>query len=249
LKASFTLVFLPASASSRWFGIVMTVSTTRWSSSSPRSADRQRAALACDLRHDRRGARAGAAAEARRHEHHVGAREELAQPLAHLERGRPALVGVGAAAEAAGHLAAELELERRVIVAERLGVRVGGDELDALEARDDHVVQRVAAASPDADDLDDGLMRGSSIELEEVVAELLLAGPVAPVFAVPVVIGRTIGRTPGHCSPPQKRERADSYRRSLFLLSPLWARSANFSRSAVPSRSTRTGRTSRASAA
>ena len=41
-KASFILVFFPATASRRWLGIVMSVSTTRCSSSSPRSAWRWR---------------------------------------------------------------------------------------------------------------------------------------------------------------------------------------------------------------
>ena len=41
--------------------------------------------------------------------------------------------------------------------AERLRIGVGDDEVDADEARDDHVVDRVAAGAADAADHDAGL--------------------------------------------------------------------------------------------
>ena len=62
--------------------------------------------------------------------------KQLAQPVAHLERRGAPLVGVRAAAEPARDLRAELDLGRRQVVLERLGVGVGGDELDARAARD-----------------------------------------------------------------------------------------------------------------
>ena len=43
-----------------------------------------------------------------------------------------------------------------LVVAERLSVRVRGDELDAAETRRDHGVECVTAATTDADDLDRG---------------------------------------------------------------------------------------------
>ena len=70
--------------------------------------------------------------------------------------GLPADLGVGAGAEAAGELAADVELDVGVAHQQRLGVGVDRDELDALEADLDHPVDGVDAASADADDLDDG---------------------------------------------------------------------------------------------
>ena len=107
--------------SSRSFGIVMIVSTQSRSASRPRSAcscrflpfelerlghdgDGERAELAREARDDRRRARAGAAAQAGRHEDHVGAVERLDDLLGVLERRRPADVRVGAGAEPLGQL-------------------------------------------------------------------------------------------------------------------------------------------------
>ena len=65
-------------------------------------------------------------------------------------------LGVGAGAEPAGELTADVELD--VGVAHEQGLRVGvdRDELDALEADLDHPVDGVDTAAADADDLDDG---------------------------------------------------------------------------------------------
>ncbi len=70
--------------------------------------------------------------------------------------GLAADLGVGAGAEAAGELAADVELHVGVAHEQRLRVGVDGDELDALEADFDHAVDGVDAAAADADDLDDG---------------------------------------------------------------------------------------------
>ena len=69
--------------------------------------------------------------------------------------GLAADLGVGAGAEAAGELAADVELDVGVAHQQRLRVGVDGDELDALEADLDHPVDGVDAAAADADDLDD----------------------------------------------------------------------------------------------
>ena len=97
--------------------------------------DRQRAKLGGEAGDDRRSARAGAAAQARRHEHHVGAIQRLNQLVGVLERRLAADVGIGAGAEPLRQLRADLDLHRRRVVLQRLQVRVGDDELDALEAR------------------------------------------------------------------------------------------------------------------
>ena len=65
-------------------------------------------------------------------------------------------VGVGAGAETAGELAADVELDVGVAHQEGLGVGVDRDELDALEPDLDHPVDGVDSTATDADDLDDG---------------------------------------------------------------------------------------------
>src|SRR3546814_17454369 len=63
-------------------------------------------------------------------------------------------LGVGSGAEAAGELAADVELHVGVAHEQRLRVGVDGDELDALQACVDHAVDGVDAAAADPDDLD-----------------------------------------------------------------------------------------------
>ena len=108
-----------------------------------------------DLGDDRGGTGAGAAALAGGDEHHVGALEHLFDLVAVLLGGLLADLGVGAGAQAAGELAADVELDVGVAHQQRLGVGVDGDELDALQPGVDHAVDGVDAATADADDLDD----------------------------------------------------------------------------------------------
>ena len=118
--------------------------------------DGQRAQGARDPGDDRRAAGAGATALARGHEDHVGALEHLLDLLRVVLGGLAADVRVGAGAEAAGELAADVELDVGVAHEERLRVGVDGDELDALEADLDHPVHGVDATATDPDDLDHG---------------------------------------------------------------------------------------------
>src|SRR5262249_13890087 len=69
--------------------------------------------------------------------------------------GLAADLGIGAGAEAARHLGADVDLGVGVRHEERLGVGVDGDELHAAQAGVDHAVDGVGAAAADADDLDD----------------------------------------------------------------------------------------------
>ena len=118
-------------------------------------ADGERAELAAELGEDRRGAGAGAAALARGDEDHVGALQRLLQLVpALLRRGVPD-GGIGAGAEAARRLRADVDLHVGVAHHQRLRVGVDRDELDAGEAGVDHPVDGVRAAAADADDLDD----------------------------------------------------------------------------------------------
>ena len=95
--------------------------------------DRERAELAREAGDDGRRAGAGAAAEAGRDEHHVGAVERLDQLFGVFERRLAADVRIGAGAEPLGQLGADLQLDRRLIEVQRLQIGVGDDELDAVE--------------------------------------------------------------------------------------------------------------------
>ena len=109
--------------------------------------DGKRSHLAGKRGDDRSGSGAGAAAETGGDEDHVRAFEGFDDLLGVFERGATADVRVGSRAEAAGELDAELELDGGVRCLERLDVGVGGDELDALDARGDHAIDRVVAAT------------------------------------------------------------------------------------------------------
>ena len=130
-------------------------------------ADREGADFARDLGDDRSGPGSGSTAHPRGHEDHVGAFEQLAQPVAGFERRGATAIRIGAAAEAARDLRAELDLAHRFVVGQRLGIGIGGDELDASEARLDHGVECVAAAPTDTDHLDDGFLMRGTLELEQ----------------------------------------------------------------------------------
>src|SRR5439155_7038668 len=73
-----------------------------------------------------------------------------------LLRGPCSHLGVGAGAEAPRCLPADVELDVGLGHQENLGVRVHGDEFDALETGFDHPVDGVHAAAPNAHHLDNG---------------------------------------------------------------------------------------------
>ena len=167
-------------------------------------ADRQRADLLGDLRDDRRATGAGAAALARGDEHHVGALQHLFDLLAVLFGGLATDLGIGAGAESARELAADVELHVGVGQQQRLRVGVDRDELDALQPGVDHAVDRVAATAADADDLDhrEVVLRSAEHGLPSrlpvsvlPVRMLLLASMLPPgVDLVDVLAGRTPNR-------------------------------------------------------
>ena len=120
-------------------------------------ADGQRADLVLgDLRDDRRGARAGAAALAGRDEHHVRALQRLLDLVTALVGRAVPGVRIRAGSEPARELRADLQLDVGVAHLQRLRIGVDRDELDALQAGVDHPVDGVRAASTHADDLDHG---------------------------------------------------------------------------------------------
>ena len=95
------------------------------------------------------GAGAGTAAFAGRDEHHVGAFQRLFDLGAVLFGGQAADLGIAARPETTGQLTSDVELEVRVAHEQRLGVGVGGNELDSPQPSLDHAVDGVdATATP-----------------------------------------------------------------------------------------------------
>ena len=126
---------------------------------------------------------AGAAALARGDEHHVGALQHLFDLVAVLLGGLAADLGIGAGAEAAGELAADVELHVGVAQQQRLRVGVHRDELDALQAGVDHPVDGVAAAAADADDLDhrEVVLRLAQHRVRPLLVPVDPTAPIVPV--------------------------------------------------------------------
>jgi hypothetical protein len=84
----------------------------------------------------------------------VRARELVADLVDHLFRGGAAHFGLRAGTEPLRHLQAHLDDAVAFRRGESLSVRVGADELDAVESRDDHVVDGVAAGAADPEHRD-----------------------------------------------------------------------------------------------
>ena len=100
--------------------------------------DRQDPELLGDLGHDRRRAGARAAAHAAGDEQHVAALDHLVDPVAVFHRRLTADLRVGAGAETLGDIAADLERRLHQRALERLRIRVGADEVHALDPGLDH---------------------------------------------------------------------------------------------------------------
>ena len=114
-------------------------------------ADGQSSHLARDAGHHGRRARAGAAARARRDEHHVGALQQALQVVVVLDCGLAPEIRVRAGAEAASGVGADVDDLVRARLLERLDVRVDGDEVDSLHLRLDHAVYGVDARTAHSD--------------------------------------------------------------------------------------------------
>ena len=122
-------------------------------------ADGQRADLAGEAGDHRGGAAAGAAAGAGGDEDHVGALQQALDLVLLLEGGAVADLGVGAGAEAARLLVADVDGDVGDAELQRLKIGVDRHELDPGDAGVDHPVDRVDAGPADADDLDHRLVR------------------------------------------------------------------------------------------
>ena len=107
----------------------------------------ERAQFAGEIRNDRRGAAACAAAQPGGYENHVGAVERFQDFFGVFERGFAAYFGVGARPQPFRQFGAELQLHRRLRKLERLQIGVRGNEFDALHLGPYHAVDGVRTAA------------------------------------------------------------------------------------------------------
>ena len=126
----------------------------------------QRARFARELAHDWRSTSAGTATHATGDEDEVTVGEHAEDFVAILFDRLAANFRPGARTEPARELLADLDLDVRLRVQERLRVGVDRDELDAAEALLDHAVDCIPAAAADANDAHPGALRGGFLKLE-----------------------------------------------------------------------------------
>ena len=115
--------------------------------------DRQRAQFLGHFGHDRRGARARAAAHAGSDEDHVRAAQRIGDACARLFSQLAADGRLHAGAQTG---IADLDDVMGLRCRQGLSVGVGGNELHTRHAFVDHVLDCIATRTADADDLDDG---------------------------------------------------------------------------------------------
>lgn len=97
-----------------------------------------------------------AAAAAGGDKHHVGTAQQLFDLVLGVLGGLTADLRIGAGAQPAGGVAADVEFDVGIAHQQRLGVGVDRDEFHAFEALLDHSVDGVDTATTDTHDLDDG---------------------------------------------------------------------------------------------
>lgn len=99
--------------------------------------------------------------------HHVGTAQQLFDLVLGVLGGLTADLRIGAGAQPAGGVAADVEFDVGIAHQQRLGVGVDRDEFHAFEALLDHSVDGVDTATTDTHDLDDGqvVVRGVIVRL------------------------------------------------------------------------------------
>ncbi|CAI9003210.1 hypothetical protein EMIT0P100_90126 [Pseudomonas sp. IT-P100] len=123
---------------------------------------------------DRRSTGTGTAAHAGGDEHHVGALQDFGNALTVFESGLTTYFRIGASAETFGHAGAQLQDGPRANALERLGISVGADEFNAFNVALDHVIDSVAAASANTDNLNDRACGDVVYEFEHFPSPLIL---------------------------------------------------------------------------
>ena len=117
--------------------------------------DGQDAEALGDIRDDGRSTRARAPAHAGGDEQHVGAVDHARDAVAVFHRRVAPDLRPSTRAETPRERRAELQLRARRRALQCLRVGVGADEIDARQTSRNHVLDRIAAATAHADDLDD----------------------------------------------------------------------------------------------
>ncbi len=124
-------------------------------------ANGQNALFAGSARHNGRSTRAGAAAHAGGHEAHMGRGQVIDQFVDAFFGGGLADFRLRTGTQSLGHGSAELDQALGLGLGQRLCVGIGDDELDAPQARIDHVVDGIAAPAPDTEHGDAWLQLGN----------------------------------------------------------------------------------------
>ena len=127
--------------------------------------DGQRALFAGNFRHDRRAARARAAAHARGDKHQVSTLECTRDFLAGFLCAAATDFRHRACAQTLGDFLTNLDFRLRAGHLQSLHVGIDGDELHAAQAGFDHAVDRVAAAAAASHDLDGSIIAGQLVIL------------------------------------------------------------------------------------
>ena len=125
----------------------------------------QRAQFLGGLRHHRRGAGTGTAAHAGGHKHHIGVANGFPNGIDAFQGSFAPHSRIGARAEALGQFFAQLHLERRAAAIQGLQIRIGADELHAAQLGIYHVLHGIAAASPNANNLDLGVACHGGVDI------------------------------------------------------------------------------------
>ena len=121
------------------------------------NGDRQHAHFAGNARNDRGCASTGSATHAGSNEDHVSVLQFLANILDGFLGGFRADVGPRACAKAGSRFRAQLDAVFRLGSGKGLRIRIGYDELNALQVGLDHIVDSVASGTAYAKDQDPGL--------------------------------------------------------------------------------------------
>jgi hypothetical protein len=115
----------------------------------------------------------GTTTHTRGDKYHIGTAQCFGDPVPVFERGSAADVRVGTGTEPLGNLTTKLQDRFRLDVRQGLGISIGADKIHTLDRVFDHVFDRVAAASPDAYYLDDGIFRNVIDQFKHGVSPLL----------------------------------------------------------------------------
>ena len=115
--------------------------------------------VACDLGNDWCTTRARTATHTGGNKYHVGALKRLSDAITIFQCRSAADLGVCACAQALSDVVTQLQNSPRIDIRKCLRIRVGADEVHALDVVLDHVTNSVTATTTDSDDFDYRVLR------------------------------------------------------------------------------------------